>query len=138
MHPSVVDTMALAVLTLFGMFLIALGLAAHFTRQRAIGFLSGFAQTPAKHYLELAVRALVASAFLQIAPKVGHTHLLAGIGWILLGTTIVLAVVPWRVHQRFAASAVPKAAQFISVIGVFALAAGSALIGFVGHLVMAM
>lgn len=50
-------------------------------------------------------------------------------GWVLLGTTLLLAFVPWRLHRRFANWPVPQATRVIPLFGVGALAGGLVLFG---------
>jgi hypothetical protein len=40
----------------------------------------------------------------------------------------VMALVPWRVHDRFAKAAVPKALRYLPLIGVASLALGGLLL----------
>jgi len=40
----------------------------------------------------------------------------------------VLAVIPWRVHQRFAAWSVPQATQYLPLIALASIAGGLALL----------
>lgn len=39
-------------------------------------------------------------------------------GWLLIGTTLAMAIVPWRTHRRFAETSVPQALRFLPMIGV--------------------
>jgi len=45
-------------------------------------------------------------------------------GWILLGTSALLLLVPWRWHRHFAARAVPAANRHIGLVGAAASAGG--------------
>jgi hypothetical protein len=46
-------------------------------------------------------------------------------GWVLLATTAVLLLVPWRWHQRFAQLSVPKAVRYLPLIAIASLLLGS-------------
>lgn len=49
-------------------------------------------------------------------------------GWLLVATSVALALVPWRFGQRFAAWSVPKAMQYLPIIAFASLAGGIGLI----------
>jgi hypothetical protein len=88
----------------------------------ASGFLRGFADSAAKHYLELALRILVGLALIALAAHTPAASALLIVGWILVGTTLVLLLLPWRIHHRFTQSSVPRALQFLPLIGLSSLA----------------
>jgi hypothetical protein len=88
------------------------------------GFLLGFAGSPSKHYLELAIRLLVGGSFVVLAPRMSFQGVFTIFGWILLATTAGLLLVPWRWHHRFAQRAVPQALRFLPAIGVSSLVLG--------------
>jgi uncharacterized protein YjeT (DUF2065 family) len=46
------------------------------------------------------------------------------LGLVLIVTTLGLAALPWRWHQRFAAMSVPAARPYLRGIGVVSIAAG--------------
>lgn len=119
---------ALGVVGLAGCYLLALGVTAAVRPLRARKFLEAHASTFRAHLLELTLRALAGTAFVLAAPgMLGANVALAG-GWILLGTTLVLAVTPWRYHQRFAAWSVPMATRSMPLVAGGALAAGMAVL----------
>jgi hypothetical protein len=90
-------------------------------------FLQAFAGSPRAHYLELFARFLVGAAFILRAPAMSHPTVVTVAGWVLLGTTAVLAGLPWTWHRRIAERAVPQAIRRIRLVGVAALAAGGAI-----------
>ena len=87
-------------------------------------FLLGFARSRALHYLELTLRLVVGSAFLLCAPAVRFPLAFTTFGWAIVLTTVVLVLVPWRWHQHFALQAVPRALQFLPLLGVASLLLG--------------
>ena len=109
-------------------YLVVLGGSALFRPALATRFLSGFATTQALHFLELALRIVAGGAFVMSAPRRALGDTVAALGWVLVGTSLVLTLVPWRLHQRFAAWSVPQALQYLPLIGVASLAGGLGLI----------
>lgn len=109
-------------------YLILLGGSALLRPKLAERFLGGFATTPRLHFTELALRIVVGTAFVLAAPRVAAGPVIAGLGWMLIGTSLVLAVIPWRLHQRFAQWSVPQALAYLPVIGVASLAGGLGLV----------
>ena len=103
-----------------GFFLI-LGLTALIRPSSARRFLLGFATSAPKHYFELATRFVVGGAMLLVAAHSLYPSALTGFGWLLIATTTVMALVPWRVHCRFAEASVPTALRFLPLIGISSL-----------------
>ncbi len=123
-----VTPLALAVVGGMSLYLLALGGGALLRPTLAKQFLGGFARTPRAHFLELTLRVLAGAALVRSAPIMAFTAGIALFGWILIATSLVLAVVPWRYHQRFAAWAVPLATQRMHLIGVGSLVGGLLLV----------
>ena len=119
---------AKAIILLVAFFFLALGAAALARPAVARAFLLGFANTALKHYAELLARVLVGGSLLLVARDSAYSTALSAFGWLLIGTTAVMSVVPWHVHDRFARSAVPKALRFLPLIGITSLIIGALLL----------
>lgn len=109
-------------------YFLAFGALALLRPKNASNFLLGFADTPLKHYAELVVRLLVGGCLLLAAPTTVHATAMAVFGWILVISTLAMALLPWRLHQRFAQSAVPKALRYLPLIGITSLVMGGWLL----------
>ena len=123
-----IEVAALSIVVIAGIFLLALGAAALLAPPRASGFLLAFAGSPAKHYSELALRLVAGCAFVLSAPLVAFARGFSLFGWLLLGTTAVLLLVPWRWHHRLAQRAVPQALRFLPWVGASSLVAGALIL----------
>lgn len=123
----VTATLALAVAGGAALYLLALGAGAMVRPAIAKRFLGGFARTPRAHFVELAVRVVVGAALVRRAPDMAFSTGIALVGWTLIATSLALALVPWRVHQRFAAWSVPRATQHMNLIGIGSLVGGLVL-----------
>lgn len=109
-------------------YLVVLGASALFRPALAERFLGGHATTRTLHFLELALRVVAGAAFVVSAPRLALGNAVAVFGWVLVGTSLVLAIIPWRLHQRFAAWSVPQALRYLPMIGVASIAGGLGLI----------
>lgn len=107
-----------------GLFFIALGLAAWLVPARAGRFLLAFASTPGMHFAELALRLLAGSAFILAAPASAFPRSFHLFGLLLIGTTAVMLLLPWRWHRRFTERAVPPALRLLPLIGLVSITAG--------------
>ena len=112
----------------FGIYLLVLGVGALVRPETAKRFLGGHATTLPLHVLELSVRVLVGGALVLSAPRMPVSMAFLAFGWVLIGTSLLLALVPWRLHQRFAAWSVPQATQHMPVIGICSIAGGLGVI----------
>lgn len=120
-------SVALSIVAAAGVFLVLLGVMALATPLRVEAFLLGFAATPLRHYLELAVRGAIGLAFILASPQLPGSVAFLAAGAVLVGTTAVMAVLPFRFHQAFAKRSVPRALPYLPLIGMASLAAGLAL-----------
>jgi hypothetical protein len=116
---------ALFVIVITGCYFLGLGGLALASPARASRFLLAHAATPFLHYLELTIRLTIGAAFLLRAPQMRVSFVFTAFGWILVATTIAIAAVPWRWHQRFAQRSVPRALRYLNVIAIASLALGS-------------
>jgi hypothetical protein len=122
-----VSLVAFYIVLLFGAYLVCLGSIALLSPARARRFLLGFATTPTLHWVELGLRVLAGAAFVANASAMRHPEVFAGLGWVLLLTTAVLMLIPWRWHRQFAQRSVPRALEFLPLIGVTSILLGGVI-----------
>ena len=116
------------VVTAAGVFFLVLGLLS-FGRPWAVSrFLRAFASSARTHFLELFLRLLVGVAMVAYSPMMRFQELFRAFGWLLVVTTLALALVPWRLHRRFAAWVMPTVLAMLkwyglssAILGVFVL-----------------
>jgi uncharacterized protein YjeT (DUF2065 family) len=113
-----IHVLAFDVVLLAGIYFVSLAAVALAAPNLATRFLLGHARTALVHYLELFLRLAVGAAFLLHGPSTRFPTFFAAFGWVLVATTAVLFVVPWRWHQRFAQRSVPQAVRYLRLIGV--------------------
>lgn len=118
------EALATALVLLAGAFLACLGVACLVVPAQARRFLLGFASSLALHYLELAIRLVVGGALLVVAPTMAFPRVFTAVGVVLVITTLVLALVPWRWHRHFAQRTVPGVLRFLPWLGLASLALG--------------
>ncbi|HRE14735.1 MAG TPA: hypothetical protein PLD37_11120, partial [Usitatibacteraceae bacterium] len=126
--PPTVPDVAKIVVAISGAYLVALGLAALAAPARARRFLGAFASTATAHFAELVVRIVVGAAFVTSAPRLPMGAVFSIAGWVLIVSTAVLLVVPWRRHRQFATASVERASRHITLIGIASCAMGALVI----------
>lgn len=119
---------AKTILLAVAVFFLMLGLISLARPIHARRFLLGFAASAPKHYAELCARFVIGGAMLLVARHSLHSVTLTAFGWLLIGTTAVMAVVPWRIHRRFAETWVPRALRFLPMIGMTSVVLGGLLL----------
>jgi len=124
----VIENSALAIVLAAGLFFLILGGACFVAPSNVGRFLLGFADSPLKHYGELALRGLVGGAFVFCAPQMLLPGVFSVFGWVLLATTGGLLLVPWRWHRRFARRTVPQALRFLPLVGISSTVLGGAVL----------
>ena len=125
---EVTEALAKGIIAVFAAFLIGLGVVAFAKPGQVQRFLTGFAQNRSVHFLEMALHTIVGASFLACAASVPYESTFRLLGWILVCTTAVLVLIPWRLHRRFALLAVPRALEYTGVIGVSSIAMGVSLL----------
>lgn len=127
-NPPMTQSIALAILAGAGVFLVVLGVTALRRPQAVRQLLLGFADTATRHFAELAVRLAVGAALVVASPRLAGTAFIAVSGWVLLVTTALMLLFPWRLHRAFAVRVVPKALLYLPAIGFSSMGAGLALL----------
>ncbi|MGB4860378.1 MAG: DUF2065 family protein [Dokdonella sp.] len=123
-----VDLLASAVIVAAGLYLALLGVSCFVRPDTAARFLLGFASSACLHYLELVLRVLVGAALIHASSTLPYPPLFNVFGWVLIVTSLVMFVVPWRWHRQFAQRAVPQALRYVKLIGASSIALGTALV----------
>lgn len=119
-----IELLSLLFVVLTGLYFIALAGISLFNSDQASRYLLGFAGSRPKHFAELFVRFLVGGAFVLYAPRMFLSDPFSWFGWILIATTIPMTLLPWKLHRKFAQYSVPKALQYVKLIGVISLLLG--------------
>lgn len=119
---------ARSILVAVAVYFLILGSASLIWPDSARRFFLGFATTASRHYAELAARFVVGGSLLVVSPHNPFHATLAAFGWILSGTTVIMALVPWRLHCRFAEAAVPRAMRYLKLIGISSIFLGVSLL----------
>ncbi len=123
-----IQSVALAVVTAAGAYLVGLGLACLVAPARAGRFLLAFASSARWHCVELSVRLVVGVALVLAAPRLLASSVLSIAGWVLLATTSALLALPWRWHRRIARETVPRVLSALPALGLGSIALGAAVL----------
>jgi uncharacterized protein YjeT (DUF2065 family) len=113
-----------AVVVLSAAYLVGFGVLAIARRSSAIRYLRRFASTFRLHILELCVRCAIGAAFIGYASRMQLPGVFRAFGIVLVATTLGLALIPWRWHQRIAQATVPRVERYLPLLGIAAVAAG--------------
>ncbi len=125
---SVIAFLAALGVVLLGAYCVALGAIALLRPASAKRFLLGFASSPTAHYAELVARLLAGGALVTQAPRMAFPAAFSGFGYLLLATTSLLLLVPWRWHRQFAQHAVPRALRHLGLLGISSLVLGATIL----------
>lgn len=121
---SIPDMLALIVIMLAAGYLLVLAKVSLFTPEKASEFLLGHASSARLHYLELAIRMLAGIAFVLRARLMVFPEVFTIFGWVLIGTSACLFLIPWQWHRRFTLQAVPHALRRLKMIALSSFAFG--------------
>jgi hypothetical protein len=119
---------ALAIVVLAALFFFGLAAASFLAPAHAASFLGGFAGSVRAHVLEMLVRIIVGWAFVVSAPSMRFSGAFRLFGWVLVISSIVLLLLPWRWHHRFAQHVVPPITRHVWLFGIVALPLGGVIV----------
>jgi hypothetical protein len=123
-----IEWIAKGVLLAAGLYLVGLGLALLARPASASRFLMGHATSAPLHYLEVGVRIGVGLAFVHNAPAMPAPGIFGVVGWVLVGTSAGLMLVPWQWHRRLAERSVPQALRFTPLLGLASVLMGGGVL----------
>lgn len=123
-----IEHLALAVVVLAAFYLIGLAVMAIFTPNIAARFLDGFASSFYTHITEMGIRLLVGWAFVVNAPRMLFSDMFFAFGNILVVTSVILLLLPWRWHQRFAQKVVSPIIRHVWLFGIVSLPLGGGIL----------
>lgn len=122
-----IDTLAATAVWSAASYLVLLGVMLLTRPTLGRRFLAGFAQTAFVHSLELGLRIFIGAAFVIHAPTMAAPSLFVAIGWVLIGTSLVLALMPWRWHAQISRRVVPMATRYTRTLGAASILMGTGL-----------
>ena len=122
------EILAAAFVVLTGLYFLGLATASFLTPGSATRFLLGFAGSARKHYTELLLRFVVGFSLVHYATQMHFTWAFSLFGWVLIATTGLLFLVPWRWHHRFAQQVVPPVTRHIKLLGAASLVLGGVIL----------
>jgi hypothetical protein len=104
------------------LYLLGFGVTAIAFPSQATGYLERFASSARVHWFELSARLAAGASFVGYASNMQLPGAFYLFGLVLIVTTLGLAALPWRWHQRFAQTAVPAARPYLLGLGLVSIA----------------
>ncbi len=96
------NTASLVIVTLFGLFLIAAGFVMLLFPTVAWKILNKAGSTPLINYGELSLRMIPAAGLILYAGESRFPMVFEWLGWFMVGTSLVLMLLPRRWHHAYA------------------------------------
>ena len=128
-----IETLALAVVVLTALYLIGLAAISFLAPAQARRFLKGFAGSARARFAEMAIRLVVGCSLLVCAHRMLYPMAFLLFGWVLVATTAILLLLPWRWHHRFAEKVVPPITRRVWLLGMVSLPLGGIILFAVLH-----
>lgn len=122
------ELLALTVVVLFAAYLIGLAVASVVLPDYAARFLNAFASSARAHYIEMSVRLIVGVSIVVASPQMRFADIFYLFGWLIVATSVVLLLLPWRWHNRFARIVVPPLTKRVWLFGFFSLPLGGVIL----------
>jgi len=119
---------ALTIVVMAAFFLLSLATASLFWQRQAAQFLNGFAGSARAHYTEIILRLIIGAALVIAAPEMRFSNQFMLFGWLIVATSFVLLLIPWRWHQRFAQTVLPPLIKRVWLFALLSLPLSFALL----------
>jgi hypothetical protein len=123
-----IERVSAAIVLLAALYLLGLAAISFIAPDKAARFLNGFASSPRAHFSEMLLRLIVGCAFVMNASRMLYSEAFWLFGWLLIVTTVVLLLLPWRWHRRFAQKVVPPITRHVWLFGIVSLPLGGAIL----------
>lgn len=114
-------TLSFGVLVIFTLYLLGLSGLCFFRKDVVHRFFQQFAQSFRAHLVEMCLRLVIGAAFLHISYQLYFSTPIVIFAYTLVGSSVFLLILPWRLHQRFASRVVPQVLLHARWFGVGAL-----------------
>jgi hypothetical protein len=115
---------ATAIVFCAALFLVLLAFASFFAPRRATVFLNGFAASLRAHLTEMLLRLMAGASLIIASGQMAYSQWFHLFGWLIVISSIVLLLIPWRWHKKFADIVVPPMTKRVWVFGLFSLPLG--------------
>lgn len=101
-YPGYLVILSRIIITVFGLFIAGVGVLQAFKPARALSILTQAGSTNLINYGELLIRMIPGGALIIYAPFSRLQDIFFYLGWILVITSVVLILIPRRIHHQYA------------------------------------
>lgn len=91
-------------------------------------FVMSFASSARAHYVEQACRLLLGTSLVVRSPVMWQPNMFRLMGWAIVITSLVLLLMPWQWHHRFAQRVLPRLVRHMTLYAVGTFAFGCLLL----------
>lgn len=131
------EALALTIILFAIVYLFTLSATSFFAPASATRFLNGFASSARAHYMEMLTRLIAGWAFITYASNMYFSEAFRLFGWVLVASTIVLSLFPWRWHYLLSQKLVPPLIRRVWLFGVVSFALGGVILFAVSYPIFA-
>lgn len=120
----------LASLVVFASSILLIAFAATTFARPALAerFLMSFASTARAHYVEQTLRLVMGGAIVVLSPTMWQATAFSILGWLIVLSSVVLILVPWKWHHRLGVHVLPKLVRYKKMFAVAVFAFGVLLL----------
>lgn len=113
-----------AVVVFFALAQVVFAVATWVAREPSERFVLAFASSARAHFTEQALRLVAGTAFILFAPEMRYPWVFEIFGWVLIVTSALLLLIPWRWHRWFAQKVLPPVVRHLRLFSLVALGLG--------------
>jgi len=116
-----------------GLALLGLGGVMLFEPAATERFIRSFASSRKAHFTEMFFRLLFGVSLAVLSMNMWQPTPFRILGWAIIGSTVILMILPWQFHQRFGARVLPVLVRHMRLYAVGVMAFGALVLYGVYH-----
>ena len=92
-----------------------------------------FASSRKAHFIEMSFRLLFGVSLVLLSMSMWQPELFRILAWAIIGSSVLLLLLPWQFHQRFGSRVLPVLVRYIRLYALGVLAFGALIVYAVYH-----
>jgi hypothetical protein len=121
------------VVTASGLFLIGLGAVMLVKPAVTERFITSFASSRKAHFTEMFFRLLFGVSLALLSMTMWQPDLFRILAWAIIGSSVLLLLLPWQLHQRFGSRILPVLVRYMRLYAIGVLTFGVLIVYGVYH-----
>ena len=121
------------IVAIYGVIIVALGGITLVRPASMEGFITSFANSRKAHFVEMFWRLSLGVSLVLLSNHMWHPTLFLVLGWMIIVSSTLLLILPWRFHRSIGTRVIPMLVRFLRLYAVGVIGFGLLLLYGVLH-----